>query len=339
MTRAGRTLALGRLGLGTAPLGNMYRAFSEEEVFDTVEAAWRCGTRHFDTAPLYGHGLAELRLGKALAGRTGFAISTKVGRILEECKPGEEGSGIYVNTPNRHVRFDYSYDGVMRSFEESLKRLAVDRIDILYVHDVDARTHGGRENSETRIIELVEQGGWRALSELRSAGVVTAIGAGVNEWQPCKRLLELTDPDLFLLAGRYTLLEQEPLHTLFPDCTQRGVGIVIGGVFNSGILAGRPSYDYGSAPPNVIERARAIGEVCASFDVSLPAAALNFCLAHPLAACVLVGCQSAQEVRANAAHGQAEISGDLWDALKGRGLIDSAAPVPSDDTPPTGSRS
>ena len=332
-TREGRTLVLGGLGLGTAPLGNMHRPVTEDEAFETIDAAWQCGVRYYDTAPLYGHGLAEMRLGRALQARAGFLVSTKVGRILEPCEPGGEESGIYVNTPNKRVRFDYSYDGVMRSLEESLKRLGLERVDVAFVHDVDARTHGGVAQSEERIRELFDKGGWRALSDLRANGALKAIGAGVNEWQPCKRLLELADPDLFLLAGRYTLLEQEPLHTLFPDCAQHGVGVVLGGAFNSGILVGKPSYDYASVPAAIAERTKAIASVCASFDVSLPAAALNFCLAHPVVVSVLVGCQTAGEARSNAADVGRQIPGGLWDALKRQRLIDSETPVPAQFQP------
>ena len=328
-TRAGRSLALRELGLGTAPLGNMFRSLKEEEVFETIDSAWQSGMRYFDTAPLYGHGLAELRLGRALQSRSGFVVSTKVGRVLEACNSGEEESGIYVSTPNKRVRFDYSFDGIMRSFEDSRERLGLERIDIVFVHDVDARTHGGVSQSEERIRELIDRGGWRALSELRAAGVVTAIGAGVNEWQPCLRLLELVDPDLFLLAGRYTLLEQEPLRTLFPRCMERGVGIVTGGVFNSGVLAGKPSYDYASVPPAIAARAKTIATICRDFGVAVPAAALGFSRAHPAVACVLVGCQAASEVRANAAHATAFIPDGLWDELKKSGLIDAEAPVPA----------
>jgi len=335
-TREGRTLALGGLGLGTAPLGNMHRTVTEEEAIETIDAAWQSGVRYFDTAPLYGHGLAEMRLGRALRARSGFLVSTKVGRRLEPCEPGREESGIYVNTPNKRVRFDYSYDGVMRSLEESLERLGLECVDIAFVHDVDARTHGGATQSEERIRELFDKGGWRALSDLRTSGALKAIGAGVNEWQPCKRLLELADPDLFLLAGRYSLLEQEPLGCLFPDCAQRGVGVVLGGAFNSGILVGKPSYDYASVPPAIAERARAIASVCASFDVSLPGAALNFCLAHPVVVSVLVGCQTAEEARSNAAAVERQIPDGLWDALKRQGLIDRETPVPAAQFQPAG---
>jgi D-threo-aldose 1-dehydrogenase len=327
-TRGGARIPFGRLGLGTAPLGNMHRALSEAEAYEAIDAAWNCGVRYFDTAPLYGHGLSESRLGGALRDHKGFVVSTKVGRLLEPCGAGDEASGIYVDTPQVRVRFDYSYDGVMRSLEDSLTRLGVDRVDVVYVHDVDSRTHGGRAQSEARIRELMDHGGWRALSDLRASGALSAIGAGVNEWQPCKRLLEVADPDVFLLAGRYTLLEQEPLDTLFPACAKRGVGIVIGGAFNSGVLAGRPSYDYTSVPSHVAERVKAIASVCAAFDVPLVAAALSFPLAHPIVACVLAGSQTGAEARLNASYLEVETPPALWQALKDGGLIDGDAPVP-----------
>jgi D-threo-aldose 1-dehydrogenase len=331
-TCGGRTIPFGALGLGSAPLGNMHRAVSEREAEEAIDSAWSSGIRYFDTAPLYGHGLAEARLGKGLRGRTGFVVSTKVGRLLENCAPGGEDSGIYVNTPHLRVRFDYSYDGVMRSFEESLRRLGLDRVDILFVHDVDARTHGGRAHSERRIHELIDGGGWRALSELRATGTVAAIGAGVNEWEPCLRFLELADPDLFLLAGRYTLLEQEPLFALFPHCQARGVGVVAGGPFNSGILAGKPTYDYGAVPPHISARVRKMAAVCRTFGLPLGAVALKFPLAHPAVACVLAGSQTAAEVNENAAFLDLRIPAALWRALKEQELIDSQSPVP-DETP------
>jgi D-threo-aldose 1-dehydrogenase len=216
----------------------------------------------------------------------------------------------------------------MRSYEASLERLGVDRVDMLFVHDVDARTHGGRAQSEARIRELIDEGGWQALDELRAAGEVQAIGAGVNEWEPCARLLELADPDLFLLAGRYTLLEQAPLDTLFPKCVARGVGVVVGGPFNSGVLAGKPSYDYDAVPADVAQRVRRLNETCRRWDSTLPHAALQFPLAHPAVTCVLAGAQSAAEVRANAAMIGSPVPAALWDDLRASSLITRHAPTP-----------
>jgi D-threo-aldose 1-dehydrogenase len=329
-TRGGKLLRFTTLGLGTAPLGNMHRALPEDDARETLEAAWNAGIRYFDTAPLYGHGLSEMRLGRLLRDkpRRDFLLSTKVGRLLEPCRPEEADSGIYKATPPFRIRYDYSYDGVMRSYEASLVRLGVDRIDILFVHDVDARTHGGRTQSEARIRELVDDGGWRALDDLRRSGAIAAIGAGVNEWEPCARLLALADPDLFLLAGRYTLLEQEPLDTLFPQCVARGVGIVVGGPFNSGVLAGQASYDYGTVPAEIAARVRQLAEACREYDVPLPQAALQFVLAHPTVVCVIPGGQTKAEVVANVRLAQATTPADLWHDLTSRGLISARAPTP-----------
>src|SRR5580658_2861622 len=235
-TPRGRTLSFTSLGFGGAAIGNMHRALAESDAWATLEAAWDGGLRYFDTAPLYGHGLSERRIGRFLAGRSrdAFLLSTKVGRLLEPCAPGEEASGIYKATPRLTVRFDYTADGVRRSLDASLQRLGLDRVDILYVHDLEARTHGPAFEAHWAALA---DGGWRALDELRARGTVAAIGLGANDAAACRRLLARFDPDLFLLAGRYTLLEQAPLEGLLPDCEARGVGVVVGGPFNSGVLA------------------------------------------------------------------------------------------------------
>ena len=329
-TPQGRTLSFSALGFGSAPLGNFPNALTEESCDETVAQAWASGARYYDTAPLYGLGLSERRIGRNLARRSrdSFLLSTKVGRLLEPCAPGESNGGIYVDVPQVRYVYDYSYDGVMRSFEESLERLGLDRVDILFVHDVDGANHGGREGSETRIRELLGTGGWRALDALRASGAVTAIGAGVNEWQPCARLLALADPDLFLLAGRYTLLEQEPLDTLFPQCTKRGAGIVLGGPYNSGVLAGKDSFDYDKVPQSVATRVRALKRVCVAHDVDLRAAALQFVLAHPLVVSVIPGAARAAEVEENARLLAQPIPPALWAALRAERLLHPGAPVP-----------
>lgn len=330
-TRRGANLEFTTLGFGSAPLGNFLRAFTEEECDRTIGRAWNAGLRYFDTAPLYGLGLSESRVGRMLKGhrRADYLISTKVGRLLEPCEPAESNAGIYVDTPPLRFVYDYSYDGVMRSFEESLRRIGLDRVDILFVHDVDGPNHGGREGSEARIQELMKTGGWRALDKLRSSGAVAAIGAGVNEWQPCMRLLELADPDLFLLAGRYTLLEQEPLDAFFPQCTKRGVGIVLGGPYNSGVLAGKTTFNYGDIPASVAQRVKALDTVCRDHDVELRQAALQFVVAHPLVVSVIPGAASPAEVDGNIELMERPIPLALWNDLKGRGLLHHNAPVPS----------
>lgn len=329
-TRAGRELAFTTLGFGTAPLGNFLRALDESACDAAVDAAWTAGVRHFDTAPLYGLGLSETRLGRVLQAkpRDAYMLSTKVGRLLEPAGEGEGNGGIYVDVPPLKYVYDYSYEGVMRSFEASLARLGLDRVDILYVHDVDAHNHGGREGSEARIQELLASGGWKALQQLRDAGAVAAIGAGVNDWQCCARLLDLADPDLFLLAGRYTLLEQEPLTALFPRCTAAGVGIIMGGPYNSGVLAGRTTYDYSAIPPHIADRTRALGKICAHHGVDLRAAALQFVLAHPVTVSVIPGASTPDETLANAALATAPIPQAVWREMKAQDLIHPDAPVP-----------
>jgi D-threo-aldose 1-dehydrogenase len=331
VTRAGKRLDFTALGFGSAPLGNYLRPLSEAESDAVVATAWASGVRYFDTAPFYGLGLSEMRVGRTLRShrRDEFLVGTKVGRVLTPC-PKEEVNGVFfVDTPQVRFDYDYSYDGVMRSYESSLERLGLDHVDVLYVHDVCALVHGGREASEARIQELLKTGGWRALAELRDSGAVSAIGAGVNEWEPCARLLELVDPDLFLLAGRYTLLEQAPLEKLFPECRKRGVGIVIGGPYNSGILAGGTTYNYAAAPPEVAAKAKAIDAVCRRHGVPLPAAALQFVLGHPVVVCVIPGGQTQAETQQNAAVLDAPIPAAFWQELKQERLLDATAPVPA----------
>jgi D-threo-aldose 1-dehydrogenase len=329
-TRAGRSLSVTRLGFGSATLGNLGRVYSEAECDRTIARAWGAGLRYFDTAPLYGLGLSEARVGRVLRqhDRSGYLLSTKVGRLLEPCAPGESNGGIYVGTPPVRYVYDYSYAGVMRSFEASLTRLGLDRVDILFVHDVDAPAHGGRAGSEARIRELIDKGGWRALDELRASGAVAAIGAGVNEWQPCARLLDLADPDLFLLAGRYTLLEQEPLERLFPQCEKVGARIVIGGPYNSGVLAGKATYDYAGVPSEIAERVRRLQAVCRAHGVELRQAALQFVAAHPLVVSTIPGAASPEEVDGNVALIEAATPPALWSELKAQGLVAASAPVP-----------
>ncbi len=334
VARNGRVLDFSLLGFGAVPMGNYMQSLEESECDRTVQAAWDCGIRYFDTAPVYGLGLADTRVGRVLRTlpRDQFVISTKVGRTLIPCMDGEQNAKIFVNTPLYRFEFDYSYDAVMRSFEESLRRLGLERVDILYVHDLDERIQGGPEQYELRLRELFDRGGWRALDELRRAGVITAIGAGVNEWQACVRLLELADPDLFLLAGRYTLLEQPPSEAFFPKCAERGARVVIGGPYNSGVLAGKGRYNYADVPPEISQRVEALERECASFGISLKAAALQFVVAHPLVVSVIPGAGSAGEVIDNGAALQVPIPALLWQRLKDIGLLGAGATTPSGQT-------
>jgi len=328
VTRGGGVLPFTKLGFGGTSIANVHRGQTDAQAHAIVEAAWDLGQRFFDTAPLYGLGLAETRMGAVLAGkkRDDYVLSTKVGRLVV---PGQMDTGIFKNlNPNLKYVYDYSYDGVMRSHEESLKRLAVDRIDILFVHDVDGRNHGGRAGSEAQIQALMQTGGWKALDELRSSGAVKAIGAGVNEWEPCARLMELTDPDLFLLAGRYTLLEQEPLHALFPQCQKHNVGIVIGGPLNGGALVGGGYYDYAPITKPIVSRVAALKEICDAHGAPIADAALQFCAAHPVVVSVITGASTVEEVSANAKSFATPVPAALWQDLIDQRAVNLDAPVP-----------
>jgi D-threo-aldose 1-dehydrogenase len=324
------------VGFGGAPLGNLFEPIAEAVSDTTLDAAWKGGIRMFDTAPFYGLGLSEERFGRALSTRprNEWVLSTKVGRVLRDCRPDEVPELAFVDMPNRNFDYDYSYDGVMRSHEASLKRLKVDRIDILLVHDVDIFTHGSQEGSDQRIRELFDLGGYRALEELRAAGAVSAIGAGLNEWQVCEKLLGLGDFDCFLLAGRYTLLEQEALDSFLPLCEARNVGIILGGPFNSGILATGPvsgaRYNYVPAPPDIIARVTRIEAICLAHGVKLIEAALRFVLGHPAVKTVIPGANSPAQVKANLLLLRSRIPPALWSDLKSEGLVRSDAPVPTE---------
>jgi D-threo-aldose 1-dehydrogenase len=321
------------LGFGAAPLGNLYRAISDEDAGQILEAAWETGCRYFDTAPLYGLGLSETRLNRFLRGRKrdDYVLSSKVGRLLKVCAPGERtGIGKFFETPTRREVYDYSYDGVMRSFEASLERLGVDRIDILYAHDLDIFNHGSQEALQARLDEFMASG-YYALLSLRDQGVIKAFGAGINEWQPCQWLAERGDFDLFLLAGRYTLLEQESLKSFLPLCQKRGIGIVLGGPYNSGILATGPRpgahYNYSEAPQEILDKVARIEAVCRRHGVRLIEAALRFPLLHASVVSVIPGGQGVNEAKGNRAVYDTEIPDALWDDLKAEGLMRTDAPT------------
>lgn len=330
VTRGGQELSFTKLGFGGTSVANVHRGQTDEDAYAIVEEAWRLGQRFYDTAPLYGLGLAEERMGKVLAAkpREAYVLSTKVGRLVV---PGEMDTGIFKDLrPGLKFVYDYSYDGVMRSYEASLQRLKADRIDILFVHDVDGRAHGGRAGSEEQIERLLKTGGWKALDELRASGAVKAIGAGVNEWEPCARLLELADPDLFLLAGRYTLLEQEPLHALFPQCLKRNVGVVIGGPLNAGALVGGGFYDYAPITRPIASRVAELKAICDRFNVPIADAALAFAAHHPVVVSVITGAATVEEVRANqrSFDNRANIPVALWEALIAERAINIDSPYP-----------
>lgn len=325
-------LRFSELGFGSAPLGNLFRAVSDADARATLDRGWEAGIRYYDTAPLYGLGLSETRLNPFLRGkpRGDYVISTKVGRLLRVATPEtRDAPDKWIDVPSRNEVFDFSYDGVLRSLEFSLERLGLDRVDILYAHDLDLFSQG----SPGRLAEMQAAfmaGGYRALLRLREEGVIRAFGAGVNEWEPCKWLMERGDFDLFLLAGRYTLLEQESLGFL-NAAAERGVGIVIGGPYNSGILATGPRpgamWNYGPAPEAVLARAARLQEICARHSVRLVDAAFRFPLFHPAVVSVIPGGAGLAEMESNIAAAAAEVPGALWEELRRAGLLHPEAPV------------
>jgi len=327
-------LTFTELGFGTAPLGNLYKAISDEDARAILDAAWEGGVRYFDTAPLYGLGLSETRLNPFLRGkpRDEYVLSSKVGRLIQVCaQEHRAGIGKWFEVPCRRENFDYSYDGIMRSFEHSFSRLGLDRIDILYVHDLCVFTHGSREASNMRIEEFFAGRGYDAMISLREQGLIRAIGGGINEWEVCQTLAERGDFDLFLLAGRYTLLEQTALDSFLPLCEQRGIGIVTGGPYNSGILASgaKPGafYNYNPAPQAILDRVNAIEAVCNDHDVRMVDAALQFPLLHPAHVAVIPGGQGVAEMAGNLQAAAASIPAQLWTELKSAGLLREDAPT------------
>jgi len=300
-----------------------------------LSAALDAGLSYFDTAPYYGFGLSERRIGDGIRNRAGTVVSTKVGRLLRPL-PGQIGpaerDGYYSSLPFESV-YDYTYSGIMRSWEASLHRLGLSRIDILFVHDIGVMTHGGQ--SEVMFGQLTEEGGFRALEELRDAGTIAAFGLGVNEWEVCLRAMEHARLDVLLLAGRYTLLEQGALEAFLPACLHNGVSVVLGGVYNSGILAtGTQSgaiayYNYAPAPPDIVERVKQLESVCSAHAVSMPSAALQFSLAHPAVVSAIIGLRSPAQVAAMIQSYTAEIPAEFWTDLQSSGLLRSDAPVPT----------
>ena len=332
----GRTkLKVTVLGLGTATLGNLYAPVTDADAHDTLKTAFDAGVRFVDTAPFYGHGWSEHRVGEALRGykRDDIVLSTKIGRLLKPKDPakGIDG-GVFAAVLPFDPVFDYSYDGVMRSVEDSLQRLGTHRIDVLLIHDVDRWTHGSEEAADRRRKEVLE-GGYKAMVKLREGGAVGAIGAGLNEWDSCQKLAEASDLDCFLLAGRYSLLEQESLKTFLPLCVKRGIGIFLGGPYNTGILATGAvpgaMYNYAPAKPDILERVRKFEAVCQRHKVTLASAALQFPLAHPAVCSVIPGAKTAAEVKRNIATIEAPIPGDFWAELKREKLIADEAPLPA----------
>ena len=323
--RIGQTdLKVTRLGLGTAPIGNLLWEVPEEDAQGAFKAAFKAGVRYVDTAAFYGYGLAENRVGRALAGqnRDDFVVSTKVGRLI---RPGRRtgteiydgDKSFYLANPEMCCVLDYGYDGVMRSHEDSL-----DRVDILHIHDPDDH------------FEWAVNGAYKALDRLRSEGAIKAVSAGMNQWEMLSRFMDNGEFDCFLLAGRYSLLDQTALPEFLPKCVERGVSIVLGGVFNSGLLADpKPgiTFNYVEAPQELIDQAVRIGQICESHGVPLKAAALQFPLAHPAIATVLTGVRSAAEFEENERLFRHQIPDDMWQELKAEGLLAEEVPVPNNE--------
>jgi D-threo-aldose 1-dehydrogenase len=322
--QVGKTgLQVTRMGMGGAALGGLYREVSGAEAEAAVAAALTLGINHFDTAPLYGHGLSERHMGEALrkAPRASLVLSTKVGRVLLPAAADKIESVWFENPAPFEPRFDFSYDGVMRSFEDSLGRLELDRVDILYIHDPDDH------------YDEALSGAYPALDKLRSQGVVSAIGAGMNQAAMLARFAREGDFDCFLLAGRYTLIDHSGLAELLPLAEHKQIGIIVGGPYNSGILAGGAlsgsKFDYQAAPPEVIERVRRVEQVAGRHGVPLKAASLQFPLAHPAVASVIPGARSAAEVEENFRLMKVAIPQDFWRELKAERLLPEKAPVPA----------
>lgn len=317
-----RALPSIRWGLGAAQFGNLYRETTDDESSAAVDAAWNAGIRYFDTAPHYGLGLSERRLGRALSARSRdeFVLSTKVGRLLESDPSGagrldDEGFVVPATTKRR---WDFSAEGVRRSLEASLERTGLERIDVVYLHDPD-------DHLDQAIAEAVP-----ALVELRDQGMIRAIGAGMNSATALARIVEEGDPDLVMCAGRYTLLEQGALDDLLPAALEKGVGVVIAGVYNSGLLA-KPcpprdaKYDYDDAPAELLARAGELADVCEAHGVTLPEAAVAFPWQHPAVVSIVVGARTAAQVRSNVDRAAREVPEALWTDLRDRGLLPAAA--------------
>ncbi|MFF7608303.1 aldo/keto reductase [Streptomyces parvulus] len=331
------SLLPGRLGLGTAPLGSMFRDVTDEEAAATVDAAWDHGVRYYDTAPFYGAGLAEIRLGDALAGRPrdSYVLSTKVGRvILDEVENpatrelGEKGGLFEHGRPNKLVH-DWTGDATKRSIEDSLRRLRTDRLDIVWVHDVAQDFHG---DEWLAVYESARTGAFRVLQQLRDEGVIKAWGLGVNRVEPIELTLELDEPkpDAFLLAGRYTLLDHDrALQRLLPTAADQDVSLVVGGPYSSGILAGGTHFEYQDAPAHIVEKVARIKELAERHGVSIKAAALQFSLTHPAAAAVIPGATRPSRIAEDVAALDETIPAAFWADLREAGLVSPLAPLPT----------
>jgi D-threo-aldose 1-dehydrogenase len=335
-TRNGTNLEFSAIGLGTAPMGDLYELLDEKTCIETIERGVACGVRVFDTSPHYGNGLSESRVGAGLryAPRGDIIVSTKIGRVMDPFtrppprnpdvfSPGFKGG--YPHAP----RFDYSYDGTMRSVEQSLLRMGLDRIDVLLIHDCDVWTHG-KTDAPIRFKEAMD-GAYKALDKLRSEKTVAAIGYGINEADTCVKFANAGDFDVAMMAGRYSLLIQTGLAEFLPLAQEKKMGVMLAGVFNSGILATGAvqgaKFEYGPAPEVIMERVRKIEAICATHDTSIRRAALQFAMSHPAVVSVVLGGVKPEEVQANVADASGQVPAALWSDLKSEGLLDATAPV------------
>jgi|TARA_Y100000294_G_scaffold174260_1_gene191977 D-threo-aldose 1-dehydrogenase len=330
----GRTnLQVTSMGFGAAPIGNFLKPIDEEVSATMITEAFNFGLNYFDTAPYYGNGLSEVRLGSALRWmeRDSYIVSSKVGRILKPKLRKDIDFTPWVNGLPFEIEYDYSYDGVMRSYEDSLQRMGIERYEIAFIHDIDIFTHGPEEQKVH--FNNAMNGAYKALLKLREEGIIKAIGVGVNEWQVCYEALKMGDFDCFLLAGRYTLLEQDSLDEFFPLCEKRNVAVVIGGGYNSGILATGSKkgakYNYAPAPEHIHEKVREIENCCRVYEVTLAAAALQFILAHPNVPTVIPGTRTVDQLKQNIELIDEKIPLDFWKSLKQQNLIREDAPTPA----------
>lgn len=320
-------IQLPRIGLGGAPLGNMFHPVSEEQADATLVAAWNAGFRYYDTSPHYGAGLAEERLGRLLRDkpRDDYLLSSKVGRLLQPADRAENAKPFVDELPNRRI-LDYSASGARRSVEDSLQRMGVERLDVVFIHDVSEDQHGPQWRE---YFAEAMQGAARELTRMREEGLISGWGLGVNLVEPCRLALEQSDPDLFLLAGRYTLLDhREALDTLFPQCLERGVGIVVGGPFNSGVLAGGGHYEYDNIPAEVRAKTEQLKALCQHFQIDTRAAALQFCLANPVVVSVIPGTATAERPAQYMEQLGAVIPREFWLALREENILPVDAPIP-----------
>ncbi len=320
-------LELPQIGMGCAPLGGLLEAVTAADASETLASALAGGITYFDTAPFYGFGLSERRVGDAIRDHPNCILSTKVGRLLAKGawdNPSEHGWPAAL--PFHHI-YDYSYDGVMRSYEDSLQRLGMDRIDLLFLHDIGSFAHTDPDE-ESRHFKDAMSGGYRALDELRQNGDIKAVGIGVNEIDVSLRALEHGNWDYFLLAGRYTLLEQDAMAELFPTCEKSETSIIVGGPYNSGILVGGQTWNYADAPEHIVKKVAKIKDACQRHHVPMAAAALQFCSAHRVVKSVIPGVRTAREMRQTLEWMEITIPNELWADLKSNNLLDTDVPTP-----------